>query len=204
MRSILAFHMVSQIGYILLGVALFTPLGLAAGIFYLLHHMIVKSSLFLSAAAVETRYGTDTLNELKGRVGREPLLTVVFGVAALSLAGLPPFSGFFAKLMLITGAVDAGQIVAAVLALAVSLVTLMSMLKIFIAVFAPTVTGTFRTEGRVIARAPATPLRLVAPGAVLAVITLALGIGAQGLFDLATVAAAGLLDTGAYVEAVLR
>lgn len=204
MRSILSFHMVSQIGYILLGVALFTPLGLAAGIFYLLHHMIVKSSLFLSAAAIETRYGTDTLSELRGRVGREPLLTAVFGVAALSLAGLPPFSGFFAKLMLITGAVDAGQIAAAAIALAVSLVTLLSMLKISNAVFAPTVTGSFRTEGRTGEKTPSTPLRLALPGALLAAVTLALGVGAQGLFGLATVAADGLLDTTGYVEAVLR
>jgi multicomponent Na+:H+ antiporter subunit D len=202
-RSILAFHMVSQIGYILLGVALFTPLGLAAGIFYLLHHMIVKSSLFLSAAAVETRYGTDVLADLRNRVGREPLLTVVFGVAALSLAGLPPFSGFFAKLTLITGAVEAGQITAAIIALAVSLITLMSMLKIFNAVFAPTVTGSFRNEDHAVVEAPPTPLRLVAPAATLAAVTLGLGLGAEGLFDLATVAAAGLLDTRAYVEAVL-
>lgn len=204
MRSILAFHMVSQIGYILLGVALFTPLGLAAGIFYLLHHMIVKSSLFLSAGAIETRYGTDTLSDLRDRVGREPLLTVAFGAAALSLAGLPPFSGFFAKLTLLTGAVEAGQIAAAGIGLAVSLVTLLSMLKIFNAVFAPTVTGSFRTEGRLTADAASTPLRLVAPGAVLALVTLSLGLGAQGLFDLATVAAGGLLDTSGYVEAVLR
>ncbi len=203
MRSILAFHMVSQIGYILLGVALFTPLGLAAGIFYLLHHMIVKSSLFLSAGAIETRYGTDVLSDLRNRVGREPVLTVVFAVAALSLAGLPPFSGFFAKLMLITGAVEAGQVAAAVIALVVSLITLMSMLKIFNAVFAPTVTGSFRREDRLVAETPPTSVRLIAPGAVLAAVTLALGLGAQGLFDLATVAAAGLIDTTDYVKVVL-
>ncbi|MGO1509607.1 MAG: monovalent cation/H+ antiporter subunit D family protein [Actinomycetales bacterium] len=134
-RSILAFHMVSQIGYILLGVALFTQVGLTAGIFYLLHHMIVKASLFLSTGAIEVGYGTGTIGEVSGMARRHPVVGIAFLVAALSLAGLPPFSGFVAKLSLINGAVDAGQVAAVVTMLAVSLVTLLSMLKIWSGVF---------------------------------------------------------------------
>jgi multicomponent Na+:H+ antiporter subunit D len=110
MRSILAFHMVSQIGYILLGVALFTQAGLTAGIFYLLHHMIVKASLFLSVGAIETRYGTGRLEDLRGFVRREPWLAASFLIAALSLAGVPPFSGFIAKLTLILATIEAGHL----------------------------------------------------------------------------------------------
>ncbi|WP_066906741.1 monovalent cation/H+ antiporter subunit D family protein [Millisia brevis] len=135
MRSILAFHMVSQIGYILLGVALFTELGLAAGIFYLLHHMIVKASLFLSAGAVEDAYGTGAIGAIGGIAAREPLIAIAFFAAALSLAGIPPFSGFVAKLTLIVAALDAGSIAAVVIMLAVSLITLLSMLKIWSGVF---------------------------------------------------------------------
>jgi len=87
MRSILVFHMVSQIGYILVGVGLFTQLGLTAGIFYLLHHMIVKASLFLSTGAIEQTYGSGRLEKLGGLRTREPLITAAFVVAALSLAG---------------------------------------------------------------------------------------------------------------------
>lgn len=134
-RSILAFHMVSQIGYILLGVALFTLAGLTAGIFYLLHHMIVKASLFLSTGAVEERYGTGRLDRLGGLARREPWVAVAFFAAALSLAGLPPFSGFVAKLSLLVAAQDAGQTVAVVVMVLVSLVTLLSMLKIWSGVF---------------------------------------------------------------------
>ncbi|MGP9536497.1 monovalent cation/H+ antiporter subunit D family protein [Brachybacterium sp. AOP43-C2-M15] len=141
MRSILAFHMVSQIGYILLGVALFTQAGLTAGIAYLLHHMIVKSGLFLSVGAIEHTHGTDTLADLTGRLRAEPLLALAFAATAMSLAGLPPFSGFFAKFSLILASVEAGQVVAAVIALLVSLITLQSMLKIFNVGFAPTVAG---------------------------------------------------------------
>lgn len=134
-RTILAFHMVSQIGYILLGVALFTELGLTAGIFYLLHHMIVKASLFLSTGAVEVRYGTGVIGALGGISRTEPVIAVAFMIAALSLAGIPPFSGFAAKFMLIVGAVEAGEIYAVVIMLVVSLITLLSMLKIWTGMF---------------------------------------------------------------------
>lgn len=221
MRSILAFHMVSQIGYILLGVALFTPFGLTAGIAYLLHHMIVKASLFLSVGAIEERFGTDRLSELKGRIGREPVLALAFGLAAMSLAGIPPLSGFVAKFSLITATVEAGWIVAAVIALVVSLITLQSMLKIFNGVFSPTIkghpapapaaapgavsasSGTISTEGtRTLPRS--TSLALAAPALVLAAVSVTLGFGGHWLLSFSETAAAGLYDTSHYVEAILR
>src|SRR5699024_4052046 len=113
-RTILAFHMVSQIGYTRLGVARGTELGLTAGIFYLLHHMIVKASLSTSTGAVEVRYGTGVIGALGGISRTEPIIAVAFMIAALSLAGIPPFSGFAAKFMLIVGAVESGQIAAVI------------------------------------------------------------------------------------------
>lgn len=204
-RSILAFHMVSQIGYILLGVALFTPAGLAAGIFYLLHHMIVKASLFLSTGAVEEHYGTNRLPELKAGIRREPVVAASFLIAALSLAGLPPFSGFVAKLTLIVATVEAGHIWVAVVALVVSLITLMSMLKIWDAVFSPRRRiETPQPAARIrAARRLPIPVSMVVPGAALALVTLSLGLGGELLYGLSMTAAEGLLDTSAYVEAVL-
>lgn len=221
-RSILAFHMVSQIGYILLGVAIFTLAGLTAGIFYLLHHMIVKASLFLSTGAVEVRYGTGRLDRLSGLARREPWVAVAFFAAALSLAGLPPFSGFVAKLSLLVASVDAGQVVAAVVMVAVSLVTLLSMLKIWSGVFwgSPTTPEAAEPDepspsgdqsatgaGALAVQAPAQTGRkigvaLLAPSLFLAVVTLGLGLGAELLLGLAETAAAGLLDPSAFVEAV--
>lgn len=214
-RSILAFHMVSQIGYILLGVALFGLAGLTAGIFYLLHHMIVKASLFLSTGAIEVRYGTGALDRLGGLARREPWVAVAFFASALSLAGLPPFSGFVAKLVLILAAVDDGQIAAAATMVVVSLVTLLSMLKIWSAVFwgdpKPTWTspqqgsGAGRTMVAVatdIETRPRIGVALLAPSLFLAVITLTLGLGGELLLGLARTAAAGLLDPSGYVAAV--
>ncbi|ROR72226.1 monovalent cation/H+ antiporter subunit D family protein [Bogoriella caseilytica] len=217
-RSILTFHMVSQIGYVLVGVALFTGAGLTAGIFYLLHNMIVKASLFLSAGAVEEHYGTGRLDALRGLVRREPLLAVAFTMAALSLAGLPPFSGFLAKLTLLVASFEAGQIAVAVVAIAVSLITLMSMLKIINAVFfAPPkhfdspdealsgAEGAERAERVAVleARKTRVPVKLALPAMALAVISLILGLGGELLLGLSATAAEGLLDTSSYVEAVM-
>lgn len=216
-RTVLAFHMVSQIGYILLGVALFGPLGLTAGIFYLLHHMIVKASLFLSVGAVEERFGTDRLGRVGGLVRRDPLLAVAFFIAALSLAGLPPFSGFVAKYSLILASIEATQIAAAVVMVAVSLVTLLSMLKIWSGMFwgkdddggtqVKPSPGRAAAQGGVATAAPTgveqrVGLRLTLPALVLAAITTALGLGGELLLSLAEVAAGNLYDTSAYVEAV--
>ena len=202
-RSILVFHMISQIGYILLGVALFTELGLTAGIFYLIHHMIVKASLFLSTGAIEQTHGTGALDRLGGIAAREPLLAIAFMVAALSLAGIPPFSGFVAKLTLVAGAFQAGEWLVAVIAVAVSLITLMSMLKIWGSVFwgeepeaERPVDESHGEEGStaVLAR-PRVPTAMLVPCVVLAATTLGIGLGAAVLLDLSSTAAANLLDT---------
>ncbi|HSK60914.1 MAG TPA: monovalent cation/H+ antiporter subunit D family protein [Actinomycetospora sp.] len=233
-RSILVFHMVSQIGYILLGLAIFGPLGLAAGIFYLIHNMVAKTSLFLSTGAVETRYGGGELGRWSGLARREPLTAVAFFVGALALAGLPPLSGFVAKTALVLAAVDAGRITVAVLAVGVSLLTLLSMLKIWTSLFTGEVsgpddgsggqeedegegagedadsdrTGAASSGSTLVAVQAMTGRRigtgLIAPGLVLAAFTVVLGVGAQPLFALCEVAAAGLVDTSAYVAAVLE
>lgn len=203
-RSILSFHMVSQLGYILLGVALFTPLGLTAGIFYLLHHMIVKASLFASVGAVEHAYGRHHLGRVTGLLRREPLTAVVFFVAALSLAGIPPLSGFVAKLTLVVAAWEAGQVAAVVVAIVVSLFTVQSMMKIWGATFlgdhADTDPQVIEQVGRTGSRIR---LNLIAPAGVLAIATVLIGLGAGLLWPLTEQAAAGLLDTSAYVKAVL-
>lgn len=204
-RSILVFHMVSQIGYILLGVALFGPIGLTAGIFYLLHHMVVKASLFLSTGAVELTYGTNELDKVSGIARTEPLVAAAFLGAAFSLAGLPPFSGFVAKYTLVKAAVGEGQVIAAVIAIVVSLLTLMSMMKIWKGVFwrkseDPEHSVSARKPGRLLTYVRPS---LAVPAVILTCVTLAVGIGAQGLLVLSEQAAAGLLDPSAYVTAVL-
>ncbi|MGF1646384.1 MAG: monovalent cation/H+ antiporter subunit D family protein [Kineosporiaceae bacterium] len=201
MRAILSFHMTSQVGYILLGLGFFGGAGLAASIFYLIHHIVVKAALFLAVGAVERTHGTGDLSRLGGMARRSPLLAIAFLVPALSLAGIPPLSGFVAKFTLVLAAVRAEAYVAAGVAVAVSLFTLLSMLKIWNGAFwgdAPDPQPDAQPTGA----AGRVPRRLVLPALALAAVTVGLGLGAEGLLALSVTAAENLVDTGGYVEAV--
>jgi multicomponent Na+:H+ antiporter subunit D len=199
MRSILAFHIVSQNGYITLGAVLLAPAGAAAGIFYLLHHMAVKASLFLSAGAIEHRYGTGRLASLGGLARREPLVAVAFIVPALSLAGMPPFSGFLAKYVLVRAAIGQGQYFAAVVAVAVGALTLASMVKIWQSVFIAEPEDDDRHAAPLLT---AVPVGLVAPALTLAAVTVVLGLAGDWLLALCGQAGRGLTDYTTYAEAV--
>ncbi|HUH08307.1 MAG TPA: proton-conducting transporter membrane subunit, partial [Egibacteraceae bacterium] len=108
-QRILSFHIISQIGYMILGLGLFTAAGIAGGIFYVVHHIVVKTTLFLVGGIVQTVTGTARLARLGGLARRMPLTAAFFMLPALSLAGLPPFSGFVAKLALIQEGLALGR-----------------------------------------------------------------------------------------------
>lgn len=135
MRSLLIFQMVSGVGFIFVGIALFTPEGIAAGITYMVHHMVVMGSLLLVASAIEHTYGSGELDRVAGLRTREHLVTAAFVIGALSLVGLPPFSGFVAKYALVLSSASAGQVWVAGLLVLVSLVVLVAMMKIWAAMF---------------------------------------------------------------------
>lgn len=136
-RRILAFHSVSQMGYILMGLVIGTPAGLAAGVFFFLHHGLVKSNLFLAAGAMHgaTQGRSLTEERLSGLLRRSPILATAFLVTALSLAGVPPMSGFAAKLGLIVSGIDREMYWLVTVATAVGLLTTFSMLKIWAEAF---------------------------------------------------------------------
>nr|WP_221419586.1 monovalent cation/H+ antiporter subunit D family protein [Micrococcus flavus] len=256
-RSILSWQMVSGIGGILVGLGLSTRLGLAAGLFYLVHHMVAMGCLLMATGAIEVRYGTGRLADVQGLARREPLVAAAFFVGLLSLVGIPPFSGFVGKLMLVTAGLDAGRTVTVGLVLAASLVSLWALLRVWDAWFwgeptaphghrerlataalpivgaaatapAPSGRGSSTDEERTESWAsgetlgpptgvlPVTvdpdedvtrsriPFRLAAPAVVLALATLALGLGGQALWTVTDVAAQGLTDPSRYIEAVLH
>jgi multicomponent Na+:H+ antiporter subunit D len=128
---ILSFHIVSQIGYMIMGLGLFTVAGLAGAILYIIHHIIVKTTLFLVAGLAEVRAGSGRLAAIGGVARVYPVLGVLFLLPALSLAGLPPFSGFVAKFALVEAGLSAGQYVVVAISILVSLLTLFSMTKIW-------------------------------------------------------------------------
>jgi multicomponent Na+:H+ antiporter subunit D len=200
-RRILAFHIVSQVGYMILGLGLFTPLALAGAVFYLIHHIIVKANLFLISGLVAKIYGHDDLKGLGGLYRRSGLLAVLFMIPAFSLAGFPPLSGFWAKFILIQASLESGAYAAAAVALVVGLLTVYSMTKIWIGVFwAPSPVADPPPSG---GPSGAQRLPMLLPVAVLAALTVAIGLGAQPLLEISLAAAEELLNPQAYVQAVL-
>jgi multicomponent Na+:H+ antiporter subunit D len=134
-KRILSFHIVSQIGYMIAGIALGGVAAVSAVVFYVVHHIPVKTSLFLVDGVVEQDTGTSALDRLSGLARRSGALAVLFIVPALSLAGLPPFSGFVGKLGIVSVGLDQGQWWIVGVALVVSILTLVSMMKIWTGAF---------------------------------------------------------------------
>ncbi|WP_437837858.1 proton-conducting transporter transmembrane domain-containing protein [Sorangium sp. So ce1153] len=203
-RRILAFHSVSQVGYMVMGLGLFTLSSLSGAIFFVLHHAIIKSNLFLISGIMQSG-GKDVRLDLQGGLlARSPGLSACFLVTALSLAGVPPLSGFWAKLILVRSGLEVGSRGAAAVvatSLAVGLVTLISMTKIWNEAFwkpapvdadlAPRESGTRRRALR------------YAPVVFLTALGFTVGIAPEPLLDVVRRAAAQLADPTQYVRTVL-
>jgi formate hydrogenlyase subunit 3/multisubunit Na+/H+ antiporter MnhD subunit len=108
LKKLLSYHAISQVGYMVLGIATGTAVGIAGAVFHMLNHAIYKSCLFLCGGAVEQATGTPELDEL-GALGRKmPLTFIACLIAALSISGVPPFNGFVSKWMVYQGVIQMG------------------------------------------------------------------------------------------------
>jgi len=208
-RRILSFHIISQIGYMIMGLAIFTPLALAGAVFYIFHHVVVKTNLFLVAGAMERAGGSGDLKQLGSLYRRMPFLAVLFLIPALSLAGLPPLSGFFAKLSLLQAGALVEQFWLVGVALFVSFLTLYSMTKIWTLGFwkpDPSEAQAF-SAAHAVAVPVAPKTRWGAwflPMVLLALVTLIIGFGAGLFFPVALQAGQELSNPSIYIEAVFR
>ncbi|MEM6482491.1 MAG: Na+/H+ antiporter subunit D [Pseudomonadota bacterium] len=201
MRKILSFHIVSQIGYMIMGLALLTPLALVGAVFYLVHHIIVKANLFLIAGVTQRLTGSTELARIGGLYKSAPLLAVLFFIPAFSLAGFPPLSGFWAKFLLVKAALDVEGWVIAAVALVVGLLTIYSMTKIWAAAFwEPHPDCVAPSLSRLSAKERGA---LLWPVAGLAAMTIAIGLSPEPFVAFAERSAAQLLDPQAYITAVL-
>jgi len=187
MRRILAFHSVSQVGYLLLALALGTAAGIQALLVFSVHHALVKSNLFLVAARIRGETGSYDLRRCGGLFAARPWLAVLFLLQAFSLVGLPPLSGFWAKLLVVRATIAEGHHGLAVMALGVGLLTLYSMLKIWVEAFWKPQPKDVRLGSRI---GPERNLLVVAWA--LAGVTLALGLWPEPLVRLAGDAAIAL------------
>jgi len=184
LRRILGFHIISQIGYMLLGIALGTEAGDAGALFYTAHHIIVKANLFLIAAMIWRLTGSYDLRRIGGLANARPLLGLLFIVPALSLIGFPPLSGFWAKLLVLREAIELGHVTWTVVALIVSLLTLYSMMKIWLEAFWKPHPDPAWTPPRDTRLGPAWAVTIG-----LALITLTIGLDPQPLIAYVTAAA---------------
>ncbi|SDG38573.1 Na+/H+ antiporter subunit D [Pelagibacterium luteolum] len=195
-RRILSFHIISQIGYIMMGLAISTQAAMAGAVFYIIHHIIVKANLFLLAGAIYRTTGTYDLRQSGGLMKGSPWLAVLFVIPALSLAGIPPLSGFWAKFMVIDASFRDEAAWLGGVALFVGLLTIFSMSKIWIEAFWKDAPNPRNIPARL-------HITVVAPITALAAITVAIGVNPEPLVAYAQLAADAMLQPAAYIDAVL-
>ena len=200
-RRIIAYQMVTGMPYIVVMLAFSADdptRAVAAGIVYMVHHMITVGSLVLTAGAIEETYGTDLLSRLDGLARRDPLVAAVFAMGAFSIVGFPPFSGLWGKVLVVTEIARAGDwhawLVIAVIIVA-SFGALLSMIRLWREVFWG---GNVQLPDGLYV-----PLTKLAPGAALIVVSVGMFIAGGALIDAAMTAASGLLDVSGYQHAIL-
>ena len=141
-KRLLAYSSISQVGYIIMGFGIgllilttngnktIAALSIFGGLFHLINHAVFKGLLFLSAGAVEHRTGTRDLNKMGGLSSKMPVTSSSSLIASLAISGMPPFNGFFSKLVIIVAAVQAHYYVLALIAIVISIITLAYFLKL--------------------------------------------------------------------------
>jgi len=129
-KRLLAYHSISQVGYVILGIGLGSPLGILGGLFHLFNHSVFKSLLFLNAGSVAYSIDTRNLQEMGGLKEKMPVTGNTCLMASMSIAGVPPFNGFWSKLIIIIACIQARHFVYAFWASLVSIMTLASFTKV--------------------------------------------------------------------------
>lgn len=179
MRRILAFHIVSQVGYMLLAIALGTKAAFAGAVFYTLHHILAKTNLFLVSATVAKLTGYYDLRRTGGLYGSHPALGILFLIPALAMVGVPPLSGFWAKFIVLREGLRGMHYVWVSAAVLTGFLTLYSMMKIWFEAFLKRRPGALYRPDPSLNLAPA----YLSIG-IFAACTIAMGLFPEGLLEL--------------------
>ncbi len=222
-KRLLSFTLISHIGYLMFGVGLNTAAGLTGTVFYVAHHILVQTTLFLVVGLIERQAGSASLSRLGGLLAASPALAVLFGIPALNLGGIPPLSGFIGKVTLLQAGVADGSVLAWVLvagSVLTSLLTLYAMARVWSKAFwrprtqapegdlsdaAPSALIDESTDVRFDDRADVgrMPRLMLAPTVALIAVGLAMTVFAGPILGIAERAAADLQDRSSYLETVL-
>ncbi len=194
-RRILSFNLVGHLGYTTVGVALGTSAAMAGSIFYILHHIAAITNLYLISGVFLRLRHTTSLTELGSIFRERPLVAILAAIPVFSLAGVPPLSGFIGKLALVRGAFGAGAWWTGGIILAVSLLTLLSMARLWSESFWKTAPHGDKSR---------LPGVILLPIAFLSAITVAMTVAAGPLYQLAMKTSDQLLNPALYIDAVLK
>lgn len=208
LKRILSFTLVSHVGYMVFGLAIATPLAIGATIYYMVHHIVVQTTLFLAVGLIERRAGSTSILRVKGLMRAAPIIAVLYFIPAVNLGGLPPFSGFIGKYALFDAAAEVGTPIMMVLivgGVVTSLLTLYALMRAWNLAFWREEDDSAETEARIsyLGDAPAAAIQTekrviprimtAATGGMVAV-TVALTIFAGPLYDVCTRIGAALLE----------
>jgi len=199
-RRILSYHIISQIGYMVMGLGIYTPLAIAGAIFFTLHNMVAKTNTFLISGVINKLQGTYYLKNIGGLYRRQPFLAILFFVPAMALAGIPPLSGFFGKIMLIKAGFDSRDYLIAAVAIYTGILTLYSMVKIWNEAFLKK-DPQEQTQGGSLPKARFAELL---PSMLLGLASIGMGVFAAWVFDFTMEAANQLLNPSVYIQHVLN
>jgi multicomponent Na+:H+ antiporter subunit D len=195
-QRILTYNVIVGVGFILAGVATLSVEGITGSLYYLIHDMIVKALIFLLGGTVIHLTGTSKLNEFSGLIRLHPQLGWMFFIAALSLSGIPPLSGFLGKVFITEGTFVTGYYWLGGIGLLTSLMVLYSIMKIFINGFWGYTELTEETE-------KGTTKGLMLPIGILTALTIVLGLGSEGIQTYVDLATQTLMNPEIYIRAVL-
>jgi multicomponent Na+:H+ antiporter subunit D len=198
-RRVLSFNLVGHIGFTTVGLALWTPAALGGSILYVVHHMLVITTLFLVSGLFLRQRRTTDLRALGGLYRSQPAVACLALIPLFSLAGIPPLSGFVAKVAVVAPMIGSGQYILAAAALSVSLLTVLSMARLWEEAFwKPALLPAPSSVPQ-----PRLGVPIIAPIAFLVSLTIGLSALAGPISGLTTRAAEQLLDRNAYIRAVL-
>lgn len=195
-KKVLTYNVIVGVGFIMAGLASSTHYGIMGSIYYLIHDILIKALIFLLGGTIIYIMGTSKLKVISGLIRNHPFLGWMFFIAALSLAGIPPLSGFLGKVFITRGTFESEYYWLGGIGLMTSLMVLYSIMKIFMNVFWGETNVSKEME-------KGTEKGLMLPIACLTGLTIALGIGAEGINEFVRIAAEGLLNPTLYIEAVI-
>ncbi|MDA3131082.1 Na+/H+ antiporter subunit D [Aliibacillus thermotolerans] len=195
-KKIIVYNVIVAVGLIIFGLSVFSSVSLIGSLYYFVHDMIIKALLFLLAGAVIIIARTHKLHEISGLIRHHPYLGWLFFIAALSLAGIPPFGGFIGKVFITQGGLENGDYIVAGIGLFTSLLVLYSVMKIFLNGFWGETILSKKEEGKV--------KNVLLPCSILAALTILLGLGAEWTYVYFEQAVEGLMNPNFYIQAVLH